>query len=175
MTDQKRSSAKPAVAITAAAVFALAATIIKPWEGRPKTAYFDMVGVPTECWGHTGPDVRVGSVSSDARCERLLEGDMREAYAHVRRCITYPLATEQAAAFTSAAFALGPRVVCGSTLQRHANAGNMAQACGALFQWNKVKAGRDQKTGKQLYRVVAGLNNRRKVEYRVCMLPMVTT
>ena len=161
MNEQPRKL-KGAPALFGALVLAMAAYFIGPWEGERRGVYRDIVGVPTVCFGHTGKDVQVGQPArTEAECARLLTADVSEAYSHVQRCITHPLYPEQAAAFTSLAFNVGPQGVCGSTLQRHANAGNMAQACGQLMRW--VYAGGQR---------VQGLVNRRQAEYRLCMRPM---
>lgn len=147
----------------AAVVLALAAGVVALWEGNRPDVYKDIVGVPTVCFGHTGADVRMGQARrTEAECERLLAGDLADAYSHVQRCISHPLPPETAAALTSFVFNVGPGGVCGSTLQRHANRGEIAQACGQLMRW--VYAG-----GKR----VQGLVNRRQAEYRLCMRPMV--
>lgn len=159
--EDVRSSRAPGgiVGGTAALALAIAMAIIAPWEGRELTPYRDIVGVWTVCDGHTGgvQDRKY----TPAECDKLLASDTAKAYALVRRCITRDLPPEMAAAFTSLAFNVGPKGVCGSTLQRHANAGNFVQACGQLMRW--VYAG-----GKR----VKGLVNRRQAEYRLCMKPL---
>lgn len=159
---QKQTKSRVAAGGGAAVVLALAAGVVAIWEGNRPDVYKDIVGVPTVCFGHTGADVRVGQARrTSAECERLLQGDLADSYADVQRCITRPLPAETAAAFTSLRFNVGPKGVCGSTLQRHANAGELAQACGQLMRW--VYAG-----GKR----VQGLVNRRQAEYRLCMKPL---
>lgn len=154
--------AKPAAAIIAAATIAIAATLIKPWEGKRNAVYLDIVGIPTACYGQTGKGIRMGQRYTDAECEAMLDKAMGEYYGHVKRCIIdraeKPLHIHQAAALTSFAYNVGPGGVCGSTLQRHAIKGEHAQMCGQLMRW--VYAG-----GKR----VQGLVNRRQAEYRVCM------
>jgi len=149
---------KGRIAIAAAAgVIALAAGIVKPWEGRSLPVYKDIVGVPTVCYGHTGPDVKAGQPArTPAECEALLTGDLAVAYGHVRRCIVGGT-DYQLAAVTSLAFNVGPRAVCGSTLQRKANAGDWKGACAEIGRW--VYAG-----GKK----VRGLVRRREAERAMC-------
>ena len=150
---------KKAIAAGAAAVIAAAAAIVKPWEGLEPEVYADIVGVPTVCYGHTGKDVLLGQPRRTvAECNRLLEGDLAVAYATVKRCIPEQLPAPTEAALVSFVFNVGPSGVCGSTLQRHMRAGNIAQGCGQLMRW--VYAGG---------RRVQGLVNRRQAEYRVCM------
>ncbi len=160
---EKPQRPKAGTAQFTALVLAIATWFVAPWEGERRSVYRDIVGVPTVCFGHTGNDVQMGlPARTEAECRRLLTGDLKEAYAHVQRCIVAPLWPEQAAAFTSLAFNVGPQGVCGSTLAKHANAGNMAQACGQLMRW--VYAG-----GKR----VQGLVNRRQAEYKLCMKPLI--
>lgn len=59
---------------------------------------------------------------------------------------------------TSAAYNVGPAVVCGSTLQRYANASEWPAACSQLKRW--VYGGGQ---------VLPGLVKRRDAEYKVCM------
>ena len=77
---------KKAAAAGVAAVLAAAAAIVKPWEGVEPTVYADIVGVPTVCYGHTGPDVKLGQPRRTmAECDRLLTGDLAEAYGYVQK------------------------------------------------------------------------------------------
>jgi lysozyme len=150
---------KKAIAAGAAAVIAAAAAIVKPWEGLEPQVYADIVGVPTVCYGHTGRDVLLGQPRRTvAECNRLLDGDLSAAYATVKRCIPEPLPAPTEAALVSFVFNVGPSGVCGSTLQKHMRAGDIARGCGQLMRW--VYAGG---------RRVQGLVNRRQAEYRVCM------
>lgn len=151
--------AKAIGALFVAAVLALAGTLIKPWEGKRNTTYLDIVGVPTACYGETRGVVR-GKTYTDEECEAFLNKSMREFYGHVTRCITYPLTINESAALTSFAYNVGPRGVCGSKLQYHANRGEKVQMCGQLMRW--VYAGGSDKP-------VKGLVNRRKAEYAMCM------
>ncbi len=159
---QDKTKQRTAAGGVAAAVLTLAAGTVALWEGNRPDVYRDIVGVPTVCFGHTGRDVVMGQPRrTREQCDRLLAGDLAHAYAHVQRCIRHPLKPETAAALTSFVFNVGPSGVCGSTLQRHANRGEIAQACGQLMRW--VYAG-----GKR----VKGLVNRRQAEYRLCMQPL---
>lgn len=121
-----------------AAVLAIAAPLVMRWEGVRYTPYRDSVGVLTVCYGHTGPDIVPGRAYSKAECDALLDEDMAEADAEVRRCLPMPMLLHIEAALTDAAFNLGPRVVCGSTLQRKALANDWPGACAELDRWNKA-------------------------------------
>jgi lysozyme len=140
----------------AAAVLLLAGGLITKWEGVRYVPYRDAVGVLTVCYGHTGPDI-VQREYSLAECKALLQADMRVANAAVRRCLPMPMLVQIEAALTSAAFNVGPKVVCGSTLQRKALANDWPGACAALDSW-KYAGGR----------VMRGLVLRRADERAVC-------
>lgn len=145
---------------TVAGVLLAAAALVKPWEGYEAKPYIDAVGVLTVCYGHTGRSTGTAverKTHTRAECDALLEADMLEAWRHVERCITAPMTTGQGAALLSATFNAGPSIVCGSTLQRLANAGDWAGACAQLDRW--VYAG-----GKKL----RGLERRRSAERAVC-------
>jgi len=143
------------VAVGVAAVLALTALFVQPWEGRRHTPYYDIVGVLTVCDGHTGKDIEQ-RIYSDDECDAFLKADLAIAHKAIERCITAPLKPHEEAALTSAAFNIGPRVVCGSTLQKKANSG--LPFCAELKKW--VYAG-----GK----VIRGLVKRREAEYKMCI------
>lgn len=141
----------------AALVIALASAVAAYYEGMVPYTHADPIGIPSFCFGHTGPDVTPGRVAKPGECEALLQQDMAKAYADVQRCITAPMTPGQAAALTSATYNAGPKIVCGSTLQRYANAGQWPEACAQLDRW--VFAG-----GIKL----PGLIKRRNSERKLC-------
>lgn len=154
MSQDKRGPGK-GVGVAAAAVIALAALLAQPWEGRRNTPYKDIVQVWTVCDGHTG-DVEQRRYSN-AECDQLLRRDLQEANDHVRRCIRVPMPVYTEAAFTTAVFNAGPKLVCGSTLQRKANAGDLDGACAELSRWDYAGG-----------RKVRGLTRRRVAERALC-------
>ncbi len=150
-----KSGKTGAAALVAALVIAATALFVQPWEGRRHTPYYDIVGVLTVCDGHTGKDIEQ-RIYSDAECDAFLKADLAIANSFVRKCITVSLTKNQETALTSAAYNIGPRVVCGSTLQRKANAGQ--PFCAELLRW-------DMAGGKK----VKGLTRRRQAEYKLCI------
>lgn len=154
MVEARTPGKGPVIGTAAAAVLALAALVVAPWEGRELQPYRDIVGVWTVCYGHTGTVQQ--RTYTPAECDSMLRSDLGVAYGFVQRCI--PGANvNQAAALTSAAFNIGPKVVCGSTLQRKAIAGDWRGACAQLDRW--VLAGG---------RKVRGLIRRRAAERELC-------
>lgn len=158
----KKPASKAPVAFGAVGVLvaALAAPMIAKWEGTRYEAYPDPAtgGAPwTICVGHTGPDVYKGLKYTKDQCMELLKVDMAEANYHVNRCLPMPKLAHVEAALTSAAFNIGPKVVCGSTLQRKALANDWPGACAALSQW-RMAAGK----------VMKGLEYRRADERQLC-------
>ena len=142
-----------------ASAIVMAAAIASYFEGYVPYTYADPVGIATICYGHTGPDVTPGRVATKEECDKLLQGDLAIAYAHVRRCITVPLQPHQAAALTSATYNVGPKIVCGSTLGAMANKGIGADVwCRELPRWIYAR-------GMKL----RGLERRREKEMQVCL------
>ena len=142
-------------AVGVVAVLAMAAPLIQRWEGVRYKPYQDVVGVWTVCYGHTKTVIK-GKRYTPAECDALLQIDMREALSYVDKCI--PNAPDRPrAAFTSLVFNVGPKGVCGSTLQRKALAGDWAGACKELDKWKYA--------GGRVYR---GLVLRRADERKVC-------
>jgi len=151
---------KRAIAVGLAGVLALAAPLVTKWEGVRYYAYPDPAthGAPyTVCYGHTGPDVVQGKGYTKAECDALLDADMAEADAIVRQCIPVPMLRHVEAALVSATFNLGPKVVCGSVVQRKALANDWPGACEALSQFNHAGG-----------RVMRGLTLRRADERALC-------
>lgn len=140
-----------------AAVLLAAGGLIAKWEGVRYTPYRDAVGILTVCYGHTGPDIVAGKQYTIDECRALLDADMRVANAEVRRCLPMPMLRQVEVALTSATFNIGPRVVCGSTLQRKALANDWPGACAELDRW-KYAGGR----------VMRGLVLRRADERVIC-------
>ena len=143
--------------IVAVTAIAIAGALVTKWEGIRYTPYQDGGGVWTVCVGHTGADVIPGKRYTKAECDAFLAADMAVANATVKRCLPMPMLPQIEGALTSATFNVGPRVVCGSTLQRKALANDWPSACAALDSWKYI--GRT---------VSPGLVNRRADERAVC-------
>lgn len=145
-------------AIVGAGVLALAAPIITHFEGVEHETYFDIVGIPTICYGHTKTAVP-GMTATPEQCERLLRDDMQMALSGLVDCVYAELEPNEWAALTSWAYNVGNHAACTSTLVRKINRGEPAESwCQELPRW--VYAG-----GKK----VRGLERRRQEELALCL------
>jgi len=148
---------KTAARIGGAVVASMAAVLIIRWEGERYEPYRDPVGILTVCYGHTGPDIVEGKQYTKEECDALLAADMATANADVNRCLPMPKPAHVEAALTSAAFNIGAKVVCGSTLQKKALANDWPGVCAELDRW-KYARGRE----------LRGLKLRRADERALC-------
>lgn len=143
-------------AVGVVAVLAMAAPLIQRWEGVRYKPYQDVVGVWTVCYGHTKTVDRSKTYTA-AECRTLLDVDMAEANSYVRKCIPVPMLVQVEASLTDLVFNVGPKGVCGSTVQKRALENNWPAACVALDAW-KFAGGR----------VYTGLVNRRADARYLC-------
>ncbi|MEM5541736.1 lysozyme [Sulfitobacter sp. AS92] len=141
----------------------IAFQLISKWEGKRHTAYRDIVGVWTICYGHTrtaGP----GQHKTDAQCKALLIAEIAEyrdewlAYVN-EKAKTYWLPPTRKAAYTSLAFNVGWTGAGKSTATRRLNAGDIEGGCQAISWWNKAGG-----------KVVRGLVRRRTEEVTLCLV-----
>lgn len=143
-------------------VLSIAVPLIARWEGLETTAYQDIVGVWTVCYGETR-GVKPGDTYTADECKEMLawrvvgyhmgwlvylNDETRKTRLHAAR----------EAAFTSLAYNVGIAGAGKSTATRRLNAGNVAGACQAIGWWNRAGG-----------RVVRGLVNRRTEEVVLCM------
>lgn len=142
--------------------------LVARWEGKRNTAYLDIVGVPTICYGHTrtitAEDVSAGVTWTDEQCEELLRDELFEYWEETRKgfteaTVTTRLTPERDAAYASLSFNVGWGGVRGSTATRRLNAGDILGGCEALTWYNKAGGMR-----------VRGLVLRRTEERALCEL-----
>lgn len=144
-------------------VLDVAVPLIAKWEGLRTTAYQDIVGVWTVCYGET-KGVRPGDTYSKAECRAMLAREVREYWQGWRAYLTPETLSERLhaareAAYTSLAYNVGVRAAGRSTATRRLNAGNVAGGCEAIGWWNRAGD-----------RVVRGLVNRRADEVALCRI-----
>lgn len=140
-----------------AAAIAIASPFIAGQEGKRNISYRDIVGVPTECYGHTGKDVVVGRYRSDEYCKGELTLDVAQHAQAILPCIKVPTPAPSLGAFVSFSYNVGAGGFCRSSVARDLNAGRLRQACADLSLY--VYAGGQR---------VQGLANRRAKERALC-------
>lgn len=129
------------------------AKLTELFEGLRLNAYYDLRGVLTIGYGHTGPDVTAGQVITPAQAEGLLMDDIKSASNCVNTCVTVQLTQPEFDAIVDLVYNIGCKAFGDSTMRRLLNAGDYAGAADQFDAW-------DHAGGK----VVAGLLRRREVE-----------
>ena len=144
------------VAILALSIVGI--TSLSQYEGFSKTAYLDIVGVPTIGYGST-KGVKMGDrIDEKGARSRLLE-EVKDEYGEaIKRCVKVPLHQYEYDAYISFTYNVGAGAFCGSTLVKRLNEEKYDEACGQLHRWNRAKG-----------KVYQGLVNRREKEYKMCM------
>lgn len=145
---------------------------ISLWEGKRNDVYLDIVGVPTACYGSTGPHIKLGQKYTDAQCLQMLRDDIRVHQAGVLECLQAPVNQNQLDAFTSLAFNIGVSAACNSTPMRLFNEGYSSNACEAFMDY-RFACRRDAE-GKRIAgscKEVTGLKRRREAERLWCLTP----
>lgn len=153
MTPAQRRSAAAAIAVALAV----------PAEGLRQAAYKDPVGIPTICFGST-KGVRMGDFRTVPECKALLTKEMDEYITAVETCAP-GLPMPVLAAFSDAAYNLGPVIACDtsrSTAARMLKAGEYRGACNQLPRWNQAKV-----MGVSVS--LPGLTKRRALEREICL------
>jgi|SRR5688572_2738058 len=138
---------------------AVAASLVRKWEGCRLTAYPDPAsgGAPwTIGYGATGAGIARGTTWTQAQAEQRLEQDVERFVAGVRRLLQRPATDDQLGAMASLAYNVGLRRFSESTLLRLFNEGKPEAAAKQFGVWT-LAAGRRMQ----------GLVNRRADERRV--------
>ncbi len=143
----------------AGAVGAAAIALVGTWEGLRLTAYRDVVGVPTVCYGET-LGVKMGDRHTRAECSAMLLASLKVHERGMRKCLTDPdgIPAQSYVAFVSLTYNIGVGAFCRSTARKRLNAGNLRGACDAAT-WFKKAGGR----------TIPGLVNRRAAEHGLCL------
>lgn len=119
------------------------ADLIKTSEGKVNRVYLDAVGVPTACYGHTSPHLRMGMTFTDAECDLLFRSDVVKHQVPLvgpRNCIrSAPLTGNQLDALTSLTFNIGNANFCKSTMARKLAARDYAGASAEFPKWKYAK------------------------------------
>lgn len=140
---------------TAAA--ALAISLVGGFEGLRLSAYRDVVGVATVCYGETR-GVTMGDRHSKAECDAMLLKGLQEFEAGVLACTKVAMPERRQVAMVSFAYNVGTGAYCRSSVARLLNAGQPRAACDALLKWNKAGG-----------ITFPGLTRRRQAERELCL------
>lgn len=137
----------------------LAAALVKRLEGYRLIGYADSVGKPTNGYGHTGPEVRVGVSITQEIADHNLTVDLATADRELRACIkpaAIPnLHEHEMAALVSFVFNVGANASW--TIWKDINAGKLGDVPAQLRRFDHGEVG-----GKLV--VIPGLNSRREAE-----------
>lgn len=150
--------------IAAAAITTLAVPMGAYYEGVFPRGYADPVGIPTECIGETGPDVRVGVQRFTwDECVARYPVRLQRVWDGLSRCMDGEVELYEGAAITSWADNVGIHAACTSTLARQINAGAPGYVwCQQLIRWDKATV-----FGVKI--TLRGLTRRRGSERAMCL------
>jgi lysozyme len=127
-------------------------------EGLRQSAYRDVTGIPTICFGETR-GVAMGDRKTPEECRAMLEGRLEEFGAEVDRCCPSCGATPaRKAGSVSFAYNVGSAKFCTSTYVKKMQRGDVRGACDELLRWNKAGGV-----------VMPGLTARREKERGLCL------
>lgn len=144
------------LAAVAGGALVIATLLIQHFEGVEYTPYYDVVGVLTVCYGHTGKDIIEDKTYSQTECDALFKQDLAIVKKQVDSLITVDLPDHTLAALYSFVYNVGVGNFSKSTLLKKINT-NDPTACDELKRW--IYAGGVTWNG---------LINRREAEHWVC-------
>lgn len=152
-----RSRLKKAGKWTAAGAAAIA--MVGVFEGVRTKAYYDVVGIPTVCFGETR-GVKITDRYTVAECKVKLGNALVEFEQGVRAGLKNPDAIPDSVYVSSLSLAynIGTGAFRKSSVARYINAGKWKEACNAIPRFNKAGG-----------RVIKGLVNRREAEKKYCL------
>ena len=160
-----------ASAVATAIVGAAGLSLTMQSEGKVNRVYRDPVGILTACYGHTGPELRMGQTFTDAQCQAMLQADLAKHQPYVRpghrlNCIgNVPLNQNQLDALTDFVFNVGPTAFCKSTMAARLRVKDYPGAAAQFPKWRYARV-----SGKAV--VLRGLVTRREREQRLFLTPV---
>ncbi len=128
--------------------------LIKESEGLRLVSYYDLAGVLTIGYGHTGKDVTYGMKITEDEAEKLFEKDLEKFSQGVAKRVLVDINENQFSALVSFAYNVGLGALQGSTLLKLLNEG---KDCSNEFgKWIRSDG-----------RVLPGLIKRRELEKKL--------
>lgn len=135
-----------------------AAFLIVPSEGEVREVYLDPARILTSCFGHTGPELRMGQTFTEEECLNQLVADLHKHDRQLRSVVKVPLSEGEHAAYLSFVYNVGIGKFRRSTALAKLNAGRRIEACHELMRWVYADG-----------KVLSGLRTRREAERKVCL------
>lgn len=148
-------------AVIGAGAIAIASVMLQSLEGVEYKPYYDVGGVLTVCYGHTGSDIIKDKIYTESECHALLDKDLKRFGVQVDKLVTVDIPDTTRAALYSFTYNVGIGAFKRSTLLKKLNTGDVVGACDEMKRW--IYAG-----GKKWQ----GLMNRREIEDEVCHLQL---
>lgn len=150
----------------AGAGVAIAVTFLTAREGFEPTAKHEAIdppGVITWCFGRTNfddPSVKAGTRFTKEQCQKFLADDMPKYAEGVQDCVSGfdAMPPHRQAALVSFAYNLGAKRLCGSSVGRKLNAGDVRGGCDAMLAYDRANGN-----------VIRGLQLRREAEREMCL------
>jgi lysozyme len=117
---------------------ALGTALIQSFEQLRLVGYLDQRGVPTNGWGHTGPDVQVGQPCTKEQADAWFAADTQNAVRGVDNSLTVFCTQNQFDALVSFTFNVGVGAEAHSTLIKLMNAGDIQGAAAQFLVWDHI-------------------------------------
>lgn len=157
MPKNKMMGVLAAMGLSVAGIFA-GSLIVPTNEGLVTKTYLDPIGIVTSCYGHTGPELKLGQQFTNEQCVKQLGEDVERADKEVHSAIHVHLTWYQEAALIAFDYNEGVGNFRKSTLVKLFNAGQYTAGCKQMLRW--VYAGGE---------VQPGLVKARQRETEVCL------
>ena len=126
--------------------------------------YLDTGGIPTNCYGHTGPDVKLGQKLTEEQCIASFAADLLKHDKQLRSVARGKFISNwEYAAMLDFTYNKGVRNLASSTMLVYFNRGEHDKVCDELLKWVYGKNRQGEKV------VIKGLVNRASNEWKWCM------
>jgi lysozyme len=135
------------------------AWLVAPSEGLVTKTYLDPVGILTSCFGHTGPELKLGQTFTVDQCDKVFADDLIKHDKQLMSVVKVPFKSDyQHAAMLSFVYNAGIGNFSSSTMLKRLNAKDYDGSCQEFTKWVYAKK-----------KMLKGLVVRRAKEYSYCM------